>query len=105
MSVSDRDEAVLRRALRVGALGGGSVAGLLLATAAMAGSGRGGVVALTIGFLVATLLVAAWLLVSIVVDLVADAPPGRRRVAWAAGAFLVALISPVCVLGAAGAGV
>lgn len=103
MSNRERDEAVVRRALWVGALAGGSVAGVLLTASAVAGSGRGGVVGLALGFLVAALLVTIWLLVSIVVDLLAETPPGWRRVAWAACAFLVALVSPICVLGAAGA--
>ena len=99
------DRRVVRRALVAGGatwalLGGVLLTGVLLGR----GSGRQGLVVVLLALTLGALVTAGWLLLSIILDLAAGAAPGRRRVAWAAGAFAFAFVAPMLVLGAAGGG-
>ena len=100
----DADRRVVRRAVVAGASTWLGVGGVLLAGVLLGrGRGREGLVVVLLALVLGALVTAGWLLLSIILDLVAGATPGRRRVAWAAGAFAFAFVAPMLVLGAAGA--
>lgn len=101
---ADRDAEVVRRARRAGlATWAGAGGGLAVWSALAGGGGRTGLVAVTVGLLLGAVVCAGWLLLAGILDLLADQRPGRRRLLWTAGAVLLVLVSPMLVLGAAGA--
>lgn len=98
-----RDRAVLRRALLAGAAVWALVSGAL----ALLGAGSLGAAAAVLfglggGFVAAALMTALWLALAGIADLLADRPPGRRRVAVMVAAFATALLAPALVAGLAG---
>lgn len=100
-----RDVAVVRLALRAGGVVWAVVAGLLLSVVLLGGhGGRAGLAAVLSGLVAGAAVTSGWLLLAGVLDLLADVPVGRRRLAWTAGAVLLTLASPILVLGAAGGG-
>ena len=100
-SAADADRRVVRRALAAG----GSVAAVVAAAMvagvlAVGGSGALGLAAVVGAITVGSLVTAAWLLVSVFFDLLANQRPGRHRVLWTIGMVLFAFIAPVLLLGA-----
>ena len=98
-----RDASVLRRGLLVGALVWLLGAGVLIGVALSAGGGgRAVLLGLTLAGALAVVVLAAWLLVAGLLDVLADRLPGRRRLVWTAAVTLAAFVTPMLVLGAAG---
>lgn len=98
-----RDRRVVRRGLTLGLVLWLLCAVVLVAAALWADAGgRAVLVGVTLAWTVGVIGAAAWLLVAGVVDLVADLSVSRRRLWWTVGVTLLAFVSPVLVLGAAG---
>jgi hypothetical protein len=94
-----RDGAV-RRALKGGSgvalLAGGGLAWCFGA----AGGVSTGVVGAMLGLVAGLVVASAWLLLAVALDLLAGAPPDRRRILWTAALTFAALASPILVLAA-----
>lgn len=95
------DARVIHRALIVGAGVTGAVSGILVAGVVLiGGTGALGVAAVLTGVTMGLLAAAAWLLLSILLDLFADRSPGPRRLWWAVGLAAAGFVAPVFILGA-----
>ncbi|GEM_PF-3492363 len=98
-----RDASVVRRGLAAGGLvwllGAATLVGVALRAG---GGGRAVLLGATLAGALAVVVTAAWLLVAGLLDALADRLPGRRRLLWTAGATLLAFLTPMLVLGAAG---
>ena len=58
---------------------------------------------LAIGICLGALVSSAWLLLATALDLLADQPPGARRLWWLLGVVGFAFLAPALILGAQGA--
>ena len=95
------DARVIRRALTAGGVVGGVVSLLGLAGVfAVGGGGALGLAAVLGGLTLGAAVVAAWLLLSVVFDLLAGRSPTARRLWWGLGVAVVAFVTPVLLLGA-----
>ncbi|MDP8970594.1 MAG: hypothetical protein M3N52_08920 [Actinomycetota bacterium] len=100
---AQRDRTTVRRALRAGLVVWAICAGALLGAVLVAGAGgRFGLAAVLLGLTAGSLAASSWLLLSAALDLLAEQPPGRRRVAWTVTVVAFTVLSPVFVVGAQG---
>lgn len=97
----DTDWRVIRRALVAGGAVAAVIAATLLVGVVIVGAGGAVGMAAVLGALtLGSLVAAAWLLLSVLFDLLAGRSPGPRRLWWGLGLGMVAFIAPVFVLGA-----
>lgn len=90
------DRRTIRRALRAGVIVMvGTVLVTLVLNVAFGGDGVTAGIWVTSSIVVGTLVTAGWLVLAMLLDLVAGEMPGRRRLIWTAGAFVVAFLSPI----------
>ena len=89
----------MRRGLRAGGVAGVLVIVLLLSLS-LSGDGPGGAVVVSAGIALGSLVLAAWLLLAGLLDVLAGEVPSRRRVAWTVGAVLLAMLGPFLLIGA-----
>lgn len=92
----EKDRTVLRRALRAGTRTFAVVAGVtVVANLLFGGDGAAALVWVMASFTVGALVVAGWLVLALLLDMIAGHTPSRRRSIWTAVAFGVAFISPI----------
>ncbi|HVM18587.1 MAG TPA: hypothetical protein VM307_01365 [Egibacteraceae bacterium] len=89
----DRDRTAIRRALRSGLI----LAVLLAGFVALAGAPGAAIVMTAVAVL--AFVVAGWLMLSVIADLLGGQRPGRRRILWTVGAMVVAMLAPFLVVG------
>lgn len=101
----DRQRAADRRVVRRAVAAGATVT-VLSAIAAVAGvlavggSGALGLAGVLGAVTIGSLVTSAWLLLSVLFDLLAGDAPGGLRVRWTIGAVVFAFMAPILVLGA-----
>lgn len=71
-------------------------------TVVSGGSGRDGLVAVLAALVAGAVTASGWLLLAALLDLLAEEPPSRGRMVLTVAVLLLALLSPVLVLGAHG---
>lgn len=99
----DREARTVRRGLAAGGvvwLTGSAV--LVAVTVAAGGSGRDGLTAVLAALVGGAVTASGWLLLAAWLDLVAEEPPGRRRVVWTVAVVAFTFVSPLLVLGVHG---
>ena len=102
LSADEVDRRVIRRGLRAGGIVAGAGAAVLVTSVvASGGDGRAGATALLAAVILGLLVTAGWLAVSVLLDLIAGARPGRRRLLWTLATCASAFVAPTLLVGAA----
>jgi hypothetical protein len=90
------DERVVRRALRAALVSAVGLSAMTVAANAVFGGGGDAALVWVASSVVVGLLVGAgWLVLAAILDMAAGTLPGRRRIAWTAGLFAAAFVSPI----------
>lgn len=98
-----RDARVARRGLTAGGVVWAGLSVLLVGvTVSAGGTGRDGLVAVLAALVAGAATASGWLLLAALLDVLADEPPGRGRVALTAAVLALAVVSPLLVVGAHG---
>ena len=94
--MADVDRRIVRKALRAGALTTVVLSVLtVVANGFFGGDGLTAWVWVLTSVVVGTLVSAGWLVLSVILDLIAGAVPGRVRMIWTGLMFSVAFVSPI----------
>jgi hypothetical protein len=96
-----RDAVTIRRGLRAGAVVWVALGAVFTTVVIRAGGdGAAGLAAVMLGLTAGSLVASGWLLLAALLDLLAGARVGRRRVIVTAAVVLFAFASPMLVVGA-----
>lgn len=101
VTTPSRDRTTVRRALGAGLLVWICTGAALVAVVIGAGGdGAAGLVAVSMGLVVGSVIASAWLMLAAALDLLADHPPSRRRALWTVGVVVFTFATPLLVVAA-----